>query len=126
MLHDYDYGAWKGCTFQEVLAREPKPIDAWLSDPAAAPHGGEPLLGLLQRTAKWLEGETAMNHRVILVTHASIIRAAIVHAIEAKPNSFWRIDIAPLSITRLSGDGNRWNLVSSGCTATREALSKSL
>ena len=49
-----------------------------------------------------------------MVTHATIIRAAIVQAIGAPPQSFWRIDIAPLSITRLSGDDGRWNLSSSG------------
>jgi broad specificity phosphatase PhoE len=39
----------------------------------------------------------------------------MIHAIGAPPQSFWRIDIAPLSITHLSGDNNRWNLTSSGC-----------
>jgi broad specificity phosphatase PhoE len=51
-----------------------------------------------------------MDHRAILITHASIIRAAIVRAIEAAPKSFWRIDITPLSMTRLSGANGRWNL----------------
>jgi broad specificity phosphatase PhoE len=46
------------------------------------------------------------------VTHASVIRAAIVCALEAEPRSFWRIDIAPLSLTRLSGNHGRWTLVS--------------
>jgi broad specificity phosphatase PhoE len=50
-------------------------------------------------------------------THPAIIRAAIVHAIEADSHSFWRIDIAPLSITRLSGLGGRWNLSAAGCPA---------
>jgi broad specificity phosphatase PhoE len=90
------------------------------------PHGGESVLSLMERVADWLLGEQGHHRRSIVVSHSSISRAAIVHAIEAKPNSFWRIDIAPLSITCLSGDGKRWNLVSSGCTAAREALSKSL
>jgi broad specificity phosphatase PhoE len=50
-----------------------------------------------------------------VITHAAVIRAAIVHAIEATPQSFWRIDVAPLSCTRLSGTNGRWNLVSTGC-----------
>jgi broad specificity phosphatase PhoE len=46
--------------------------------------------------------KTQAHHRQsIVVTDPAIIRAAIVHAIEATPQSFWRIDIAPLSITRL-------------------------
>jgi broad specificity phosphatase PhoE len=72
----------------------------------------------MQRVAEWLEGEKARNHRAIVVTHATIIRAAIIHAIDAGPKSFWRIDIAPLSITRLSGANGRWNLSSTGVAAT--------
>jgi broad specificity phosphatase PhoE len=70
----------------------------------------------MQRVADWLLGEQARRQRSIVVTHAAIIRAAVVQAIDAPPQSFWRIDIAPLSITRLSGDRSRWNLTSAGCT----------
>jgi broad specificity phosphatase PhoE len=114
-LRDCDYGAWSGCSFKDVYARDPEAVAAWLRDPAATPHGGESVLSLMQRVADWLVGEQAHHRRSIVVTHSAIIRAAIVHAIGAPPQSFWRIDIAPLSITRLSGDNNRWNLTSSGC-----------
>jgi broad specificity phosphatase PhoE len=117
-LRDCDYGAWTGQTFEDVTARDPKAVDAWLHDPAAAPHGGESLMSLMQRIAQWLESEKAMNRRSILVTHATVIRAAIVHAIDATPKSFWRIDVAPLSVTRLSGHDGRWNLMSAGCSAS--------
>lgn len=116
VLRDCDYGAWKGQTLEALLAREPKAVEAWLRDPAATPHGGESILSLMERVAQWLDGEKAMNRPTILVTHATIIRAAIIHAIKAPPESFWRIDIAPLSITRLSGREGRWNLACSGCT----------
>lgn len=118
-LRDCDYGAWKGQTFDEVLARDPKAVDAWLHDPAAAPHGGESLLSLMQRIARWLEGEKVKDRRSILVTHATVVRAAIVHAIDATPKSFWRIDVAPLSVTRLSGKDGRWNLMSAGCVTSK-------
>ena len=110
MLHECDYGDWRGSSFDEVTARDPDGVSRWLRDPAATPHGGESLLSLMQRVAEWLEGENARNHRAIVVTYATIIRAAIIHAIDAGPKSFWRIDIAPLSITRLSGANGRWNL----------------
>ena len=51
-----------------------------------------------------------MRGKTVVVTHASVIRAAIVHAIEANPRSFWHIDVAPLSVTALSGNGGRWTL----------------
>ena len=117
LMHDCDYGAWKGSTFDEVLAREPEGVAAWLRDPAAAPHGGESLLSVMRRTVQWLNYTELADRQSILVTHASIIRAAIVHALGAPPQSFWRIDIAPLSLTRLSGRDGRWNLASAGCAA---------
>lgn len=118
-LRDCDYGAWKGQTLKDIVARDPKAVEAWLRDPAAAPHGGESLSSLMQRIAQWLEGEKVMDRRSILVTHATVVRAAIVHAIDAPPKSFWRIDVAPLSVTRLSGKDGRWNLVSAGCAMSK-------
>jgi len=114
-LGDCDYGTWTGRTFQDVCAQEPDAVAAWLRDPGAAPHGGESIAALMQRVEQWLAGEQAHHRQSIVVTHATIIRAAIVHAIEAAPQSFWRIDIAPLSITRLSGSNGRWNLTAAGC-----------
>jgi broad specificity phosphatase PhoE len=116
-LRDCDYGAWKGSTFEEILARDPQGIAAWLRDPAVAPHGGESLRSLMRRVGQWLDSEAIADGQSILVTHATVIRSVIVHAIEAPPSAFWRIDIAPLSLTRLSGRDGRWNLASAGCTA---------
>jgi broad specificity phosphatase PhoE len=116
-LRDCDYGAWKGQTFDALLEREPNSTEAWLRDPAATPHGGESLLSLMARVAQWLDAENAVDGQAILVTHATIIRAAIIHAIQAPPDSFWRVDIAPLSITRLSGMDGRWNLTCAGSAA---------
>jgi broad specificity phosphatase PhoE len=118
MLRDCGYASWSGRSFKDVYAREPEAVATWLRDPAAVPHGGESVLSLVQRVAHWLLGEQANHRRSIVVTHSATIRAAIVHAIGAPPQCFWRMDIAPLSITRLSGDNDRWNLTSCGCTAT--------
>ena len=117
-LRDCDYGSWTGQRFEEVLTKYPQEVSRWLRDPDAAPHGGESLAGMMQRVADWLDGQNALDSDSIVVTHASIVRAAIVHAIEASPKSFWRIDIAPLSITRLSGKDGRWNLTSAGAVLT--------
>jgi broad specificity phosphatase PhoE len=113
-LRDCDYGRWSGQSFEDVSAREPAAVAIWLRDPAAAPHGGESLLAFMQRVATWLGGQLSKRHQSIVITHAAVIRAAIVHAIAATPQSFWRIDIGPLSCTRLSGNEGRWNLVSTG------------
>ena len=123
-LRDCNYGRWAGCRFDEVQASEPDAISSWLRDPAAAPHGGESISNLIWRVREWLAAEQARDQRAIVVTHPAVIRAAIVHAIEAAPQSFWRIDVAPLSIARLSGTHGRWNLSAAGCTASHNSTSE--
>ena len=39
-----------------------------------------------------------------------MIRAALVHALDLPPRTFWRLDVAPLTATELSGRSDRWNL----------------
>jgi broad specificity phosphatase PhoE len=114
MLRECDYGRWSGRSFDEVQTQEPEAIVEWMRDPEAAPHGGESIVSLIGRVAAWLETQNGIRGKTVAVTHASVIRAAIVHAIEANPRSFWRIDVAPLSVTALSGNGGRWNLSAIG------------
>jgi broad specificity phosphatase PhoE len=87
-------------------------VAAWLSDAEAAPHGGESLADLFRRVSAWMD-ECIREGHTIAVTHAAVIRAAIIHVLDAPARSFWRIDIEPLSVTKLRGDGVRWTLVAS-------------
>jgi len=119
LLRDCDYGRWTGQSFDAVQADEPEALAEWLRNPAAMPHGGESLLELMQRVANWLDSQTHGTGQVVAVTHASVIRAAVIHALGAPPPSFWRIDIAPLSLTRLTGDPGRWTLASIEPMTTR-------
>ena len=110
-LRDCDYGRWRGLASKDVAIREPDGFAAWLGDPAAAPHGGESLSSLILRVRVWLAESLARDGATLAVTHASIVRAAIVCVLGAGPSAFWRIDVAPLSLARLSGHSGRWNLV---------------
>jgi broad specificity phosphatase PhoE len=110
-LRDCDYGRWRGLASSDVAAREPDGFRAWLGDPDAAPHGGESLAALLLRVGGWLAESLARDSATLAITHASVVRAAIVSALGAGSSSFWRIDVAPLSVARLSGQDGRWNLV---------------
>jgi len=113
-LRDLDYGTWRGRTLEQLSASEPDAVQAWLTDPVAAPHGGESIVDLIGRAREWLDEQLAVSGRVIAVTHPSVIKAAVVHAVRGTPESFWRIDIAPLSRTGLSGRGSGWTLYSLG------------
>jgi broad specificity phosphatase PhoE len=112
VLRDCDYGRWTGRTFEDVQEQEPDAVAEWLHNPGAAPHGGEPFLDLMARVAGWLDAQAGTLGLVVAITHATVIRAAVVHAIEAPFGSFWRIDTAPLSVTTLSGNRGRWTLAS--------------
>jgi broad specificity phosphatase PhoE len=111
-LRDCDYGTWTGRSLDDVQAQDPEAVAEWIRNPEAAPHGGESTVALMARVSRWLEVQKAAPGMIVAVTHASVIRAAIVCALEAEPRSFWHIDIAPLSLTRLSANNGRWTLVS--------------
>jgi broad specificity phosphatase PhoE len=110
-LSDCDMGRWRGMTLQEVTAREPEAVDAWLADPRAAPHGGEPLLSFVSRVGGWLDTRPVEDiGRVVAVTEPSVIRAAMLYALKAPPQSYWRTEVHPLSVVSLSGAPGRWSL----------------
>jgi broad specificity phosphatase PhoE len=117
MLRECNYGRWAGKKFSEIAADEPDAANSWLRDPTAAPHGGESILDLIRRVATWLADEAVRDQRSIAITHSTIIRATIVHVMDAPSQSFRRVDIRPLSVTRLSRLRGRWNLSAAGCTA---------
>jgi broad specificity phosphatase PhoE len=113
-LRDCDYGAWRGYTLSEVEPRQPEEVLAWLTDPGAAPHWGESILQLITRMGDWLKEQSAVDH-TIAVTHPAVIRSVLVHTLQSPPSSFWRIDIAPLSLTDLRWNGRVWTVRSTGC-----------
>ncbi len=111
-LRDLDVGRWAGCSLSGLAAAEPDGLASWLSDPDAAPHGGESIVALFARTSIWLQAMTVQSGPFVVVTHPSVIRAAILAAIHASPSSFWNLDIAPLSVVELTSNGRRWALKS--------------
>ncbi len=85
-----------------------------MRDPGSAPHGGESIPQVLARVAAWIADRGRDPGHTVAITHASVIRAAIVHVIQAQLPSFWRIDVVPLSQTDLRTNGRRWVLRSMG------------
>lgn len=109
-LRECDYGSWAGRTLDELASADPVAVHQWLTDPTAAPHGGESTVELLGRVAGWLDDIPVDHRRIVAVTHPSVVKAAIVHAIHATPQSFWRIDVPPLCRTVLSGRPSAWTM----------------
>jgi broad specificity phosphatase PhoE len=109
-LDECDFGAWRGRTLAELDAEDPVAVAAWIEDPAAAPHGGESLLALLDRVRGWLDAHAGDGSRVVAVTHAGVIRAGLVSVLDAPVQAFWRFDVAPLSRTVLHAHDGRWTV----------------
>lgn len=113
-LRDCDFGRWTGLKFQQLLLKEPRKLMSWIKNPSSAPHGGETIPQVMDRVSSWINDRLRDKGLTVAVTHASVIRAAIVHVIEAQLPSFWRIDVVPLSATDLRTNGRRWVLRSMG------------
>jgi broad specificity phosphatase PhoE len=118
-LRDCNYGRWRGLASADVAAREPDGFAAWLADPAAAPHGGEPLAALIERANLWLAEELKRDGATVAITHAAVVRAAITSALGIGASAYWRIDVAPLSLARLTGRDGHWNLAALGVLGTQ-------
>jgi broad specificity phosphatase PhoE len=119
-LRDWDLGVWRGCTLEQVAAAEPDAVAAWLGAPGQAPHGGEPLIELLDRVAAWL-GTVPGDGHTVAVTPVAVVRAAVLATLCGAPAGFWRIDIAPLTATVLRGGPGRWTLRVAGAPLTDAA-----
>jgi broad specificity phosphatase PhoE len=110
-LADLNLGDWRGRTLTD-LESEPG-LAAWLTDPTAAPHGGESLSALMDRVDSWLAGLPDQTH-LAAVTHPAVVRAAVLHTLGAPLPAFWRLDSAPLTQTRLTRHAGRWQVRETG------------
>jgi broad specificity phosphatase PhoE len=114
-LRDCDYGRWRGKTLGNLQNEEPDGVLMWLTDTNAIPHGGESIQALIGRIGKWMDERSHEKHTVA-VTHPAVIRAAVVCAMRLPPQSFWRIEIAPATLTDLRFSRDQWTLRCVGCS----------
>lgn len=105
-----DFGRWTGRTLVDVGVAEPTALATWLSDPYAAPHGGESMAAMLTRVAAYVEGTDWPEGRSALVVTPIVARALVVHALGAPAEMISRIDFAPLGRAVISRSGSGWRL----------------
>ena len=96
-LRDLDCGEWAGNSLDAV---DPLDLHRWLTDPDAAPHGGECVSQLCRRVEAWLDACARRGGRTVAVTHPAVVRAAVVTTLGAPASSFWRVDVPPATQTR--------------------------
>ena len=94
---------WAGLTLTEVAARDPNGLRAWLDDP-------DPDGTLRSRVCRFLARVHELPGTTVAVTHASWVRTAVLVALDAPQAAFWRVDVAPASLTVLHRRDPGWVL----------------
>ncbi|TCN28447.1 histidine phosphatase family protein [Sinorhizobium americanum] len=105
-LDEVDFGTWSGKTF-EVLNTDPH-WHQWNSirSLVRAP-GGETMLEVQSRVIALVEtlGRQESDGKVVLVSHADVIKALVCHVLGLSADAWPRFEIAPASIsTIVAGD----------------------
>lgn len=106
-LADMDYGHWRGQRVADVAADDPAALSAWSTDPDAVVPGGESFAAVAARVARWLDALDDVPV-VVAVTHAVVIRAAVLHALQASLAAGMRVEIGPLSRVELRRSMRGW------------------
>ena len=111
-LDEVDFGAWCGQSFDQLEAdagwREWNARRASARTPA-----GEDMAGVRARVLPHLQAlaQAFAGGLLVLVTHAEVIRAVVLHHLGMSADEFHRVAIAPASLTTLRIDGGTSRLV---------------
>ena len=102
-LQEMDFGDWTGLTF-DALAHRPEWLAFNARRSAADVPGGERAPAVQARIVSTLERLRAAHPGTMMaaVSHADVIRAAVLHYAGAPLDMVHRIEISPASITALA------------------------
>lgn len=119
-LAEAGFGAWQGRRLADIAQEAPDALAAWTRDAAFRPPGGESFDDVRARLGAWLDALASQSpsssssspsspcETVVAFASASVLRAAILHALEA-PSASWRaIEIAPLDVVLLRRAREGW------------------
>jgi broad specificity phosphatase PhoE len=106
-LADLAFGRWQGRSIKDVVGEDERAFGDWIKSPSLAPHGGESFRDVAERVADWLD--SAGDGTVIAVTHAVVMRAALVRVLDMPLGAFARIEIPPLSLVDLRRSSRGWS-----------------
>lgn len=111
-LGPWDLGTWSG---RRLDALPPEDLARWRTDPHWRGHGGESLAEAVTRVRELLAQWRGDGGRVVAVTHAVVVRAAVLTALRAPPEAAWDLDVRPGTTTELHSRPDGWRVVHVGC-----------
>jgi alpha-ribazole phosphatase len=104
-LREISFGDWEGLTFDEVRARWPGEVDAWLGDSLRiAPPSGETLAQVAGRVQDAFNDVAGKNEdrTVLLVAHGGPLRVLLCLALGLDVRAHWRFRLDAASVSELS------------------------
>ncbi|QUX24707.1 MULTISPECIES: histidine phosphatase family protein [Nocardiopsis] len=98
-----DFGAWEGMTFAEAREHDPVAVDRWVSDPRAAPPGGEAFASVSLRVGAARDAlvERYRGRTVLVVTHVTPIKTLVQQALLAPVQALYRMHLDTASLTEV-------------------------
>lgn len=114
-LREMAFGTWEGLTWPEIVQQHPElDRNAEMSPRVYTPPGGESFEDVVTRIDGVLRDIRAAHPsgaRVLLVTHAGVIHAMLRLVSESDERALG-VKLLPASITRFTGSGDDFRLVS--------------
>ncbi|MDX1345040.1 MAG: histidine phosphatase family protein [Sedimenticolaceae bacterium] len=112
-LREIGFGAWEGMTKEEVLDRRPEEFRRFYEDPIAhPPENAERVEDFFRRISSiyriFLDEHS--GKKILVVAHAGVIRAALMHAIGAGPGQMYNVEIRNGMISRVRYRNGRTGL----------------
>ncbi len=114
---ELNYGEWEGKKFDEVKTLYSDLYRRWDADPATeAPPGGETGFAGVARIAACLDDmkkrHTGKNDKVIVVTHKTVCRLAICHALGLAASEYRRrLSMSNTAVNIIAPEPDGWRVV---------------
>ncbi len=103
-FREMDFGAWEGKSTEEVWNADKKALTAFWEDPTAHPApGGEPWGVMCARTSEAFEdmARSAQGERLLLITHAGVMRSLLVTQFGLPFASAWKVALPTASVLEM-------------------------
>lgn len=103
---EYNFGIFKGKTYDEIIKEYPVESNKWVRDPFRYKiPKGESMLELYNRVESFLKKLVLHDKNVLLVTHAGVIQAALSWVFDDINNFYkFKIDNGSLSVISINSD----------------------
>ena len=103
-LREIGFGAWEGMTKEQLLENRPEEFRRFYDDPIAyPPEKAEKVEDFFNRISIIYDYflNNFIGKNVLVVAHAGVIRAALMHAIGAGPGQMYNIEIRNGMVSRV-------------------------